>query len=61
MTQEVEDEPNSVIFRNMKQCFIKFQIYNILEDKRIDLNRIYMQKCLLSTFPLGISAESERH
>ena len=28
MTQEVEDEPDNVIFKNMKQCFIKFQIYN---------------------------------
>ena len=46
MTQEVEDEPNSVIFRNMKQCFIKFQIYNRSEEKWIDLNGIYMQKCL---------------
>ena len=26
MTQEVEDESDSVIFKNMMQCFIKFQI-----------------------------------
>ena len=59
MTQEVEDELDSVIFRNLKQCFINFHIYNISEEKRIDINGIYMQKFLLSTFPLGISAESE--
>ena len=61
MTQEIENELDSIIFRNMKQCFINFQIYNITEYKNIYLNGIYMQKLLLSTFPLGISADNEGH
>ena len=56
-TWEKTADYDSVIFRNLKQCFIEFQIYNISEDKMIDINEIYMQKCLLSTFPLGILAE----
>ena len=57
--KEMKDELDSVIFRKLKQCFIIFQIYNRFEYKMIDLNGIYIQKELFSTFPLGISAEDE--